>query len=81
MGVEAQGTGRLEYIRRRFTAMMNWCSKHQLFEVCPECIREVREAKEQREWCLRMAKREGDAEITAGVSESDANSPPQRENE
>ena len=35
-------------------------------------MREMQEERERREWCLRMAKREGDAEITAGVSESDA---------
>jgi hypothetical protein len=47
--------------------MLNWCSKHQLFEICPECIREVQEARERQAWCLRMAKREGtagDPEIT-----------------
>jgi hypothetical protein len=51
--------------------MLNWCSKHELFEICPECMREMREARELREWCLRMAKIEGDTEITAGVPTSD----------
>lgn len=46
--------------------MMNWCSKHDLFEICPECMREQREEREHREWCLRMAKLEGDASIGAG---------------
>lgn len=48
--------------------MLNWCSKHDLFEICPECMREQREEREQREWCLRMAKLEGDSEITAGMA-------------
>ena len=52
--------------------MMGWCSKHELFEICPECMREVREERERREWCLRMARLEGNGEITAGIAESDA---------
>lgn len=28
--------------------MMNWCSKHQLFEICPECMRELQESSPLR---------------------------------
>lgn len=46
--------------------MVNWCSKHQLFEICPECMREQREDRERREWCLEKAKQEPDCDITVG---------------
>lgn len=48
---------------------MNWCDKHGLFEICPECMREQREARERQEWCLKMARLEGDADITVGLPE------------
>jgi hypothetical protein len=51
--------------------MLNWCSKHDLFEICPECMREAREDRERREWCLRMAKLESDSPIGAGLVAAD----------
>jgi hypothetical protein len=38
---------------------MSMCRRHGLFEICPECIREVRQHREYMEWLQSSVERDG----------------------